>query len=146
MTNGSLMKVKSIAECSFWSILQYFWPALSDNWSWKPIFGLFESVCFTKVLLYTSLQLFVFCRRWLSFDYTTEQFYFTSPLKVIVMISGYCRGNLPNTPIQNIRVYCPFICAMDIQVYSKYLGLSSCHLCYGYSSIKFKNIVLPVPI
>ena len=27
MTNGSLMKVKSIAECSPWSILQYFWPA-----------------------------------------------------------------------------------------------------------------------
>ena len=24
MTNGSLMKVKSIAECSSWSILQYF--------------------------------------------------------------------------------------------------------------------------
>ena len=24
MTNGSLMKVKSIAECSPWSILQYF--------------------------------------------------------------------------------------------------------------------------
>ena len=31
MTNGSLMKVKSIAECSHWSILQYFWPALSDS-------------------------------------------------------------------------------------------------------------------
>ena len=27
MTNGSLMKVKSIAEFSPWSILQYFWPA-----------------------------------------------------------------------------------------------------------------------
>ena len=40
MTNGSLMKVESIAECSPWSILQHFWPALSDNWSWKPIFGL----------------------------------------------------------------------------------------------------------
>ena len=40
MTNDSLMKVESIAECSTWSILQYFWPALSDNWSWKPIFGL----------------------------------------------------------------------------------------------------------
>ena len=40
MTNGSLMEVKSIAECSLWSILQYFWPALSDNWSWKPSFGL----------------------------------------------------------------------------------------------------------
>ena len=29
------MKVESIAE--------YFWPALSDKLSWKPIFGLFES-------------------------------------------------------------------------------------------------------
>ena len=26
-----LMKVKSIAECSLWSILQYFWPASSYN-------------------------------------------------------------------------------------------------------------------
>ena len=43
MTNGSLMKFESIAECSRRSILQYFWPALSDNWYWKPIFGvLFE--------------------------------------------------------------------------------------------------------
>ena len=41
--NGSLMKVDSIAECSPWSILQYVWLALSDNWSWKPICGLFES-------------------------------------------------------------------------------------------------------
>ena len=46
------MKVKSIAECFGWSILQYFWPALSYNWSWKPFFGLFESGCFTQVLLY----------------------------------------------------------------------------------------------
>ena len=32
MTDGSLMKVKSIAECSNWRILQieYFWPALCD--------------------------------------------------------------------------------------------------------------------
>ena len=36
MTNGSLMKVKSIAECS---ILQYFWPALTNNWSWKKQFS-----------------------------------------------------------------------------------------------------------
>ena len=43
MTNGGLMKVKSNAEYSTWRILQYFWPALSDNWSWKSIFGiLFE--------------------------------------------------------------------------------------------------------
>ena len=31
MTNGSLMKVESIAECSPWSILLYFSPALYDN-------------------------------------------------------------------------------------------------------------------
>ena len=40
MANGSLMKVKSIAECSPWSILQYFWPTLSNNRYLKPIFGL----------------------------------------------------------------------------------------------------------
>ena len=52
MTTGSLMNVKSIAECSPWSILQYVWPALSDKWFWKPIFGLFESGRFTQGLLY----------------------------------------------------------------------------------------------
>ena len=31
MTNGNLMQVESIAESSHWSILQYFWPSLSDN-------------------------------------------------------------------------------------------------------------------
>ena len=52
MTNGSLMKVESIAECSHWSILQYVWPALSNNWSLKPICGIFESDRFTQVSLY----------------------------------------------------------------------------------------------
>ena len=46
------MKVESIAEYSPLSILQYFWPALSDNWSWKPILVLLESGRFTQVLLY----------------------------------------------------------------------------------------------
>ena len=36
-----------------WSILQYLWPALKDNWSWKPIFGRFKSGRFTQVLLYS---------------------------------------------------------------------------------------------
>ena len=31
--SDSLMKVESIAECSLWSIMQYFLPALSDNLS-----------------------------------------------------------------------------------------------------------------
>ena len=51
------MKVESIAECYPWNILQYFWPALSDTWSWKPIFSLFESGHFTQVLLYLAIKL-----------------------------------------------------------------------------------------
>ena len=49
MTNGSYMKVKSIAECSPCSILQYFWPALSNYWSWKPIFSLSDSGGFKNI-------------------------------------------------------------------------------------------------
>ena len=52
MTNSSLMKDESITECSPWSILQYFWPALSNNWCWNPLYGHFESGCFRQVLLY----------------------------------------------------------------------------------------------
>ena len=52
MTNGSLMKVESIAERPPWSILQYFCPGLSDNWSWKS-FLFFLSGRFTQVLLYS---------------------------------------------------------------------------------------------
>ena len=55
MTNGSLKKVESIAECSTWSILQYFWPALSDNWSWIPICDLFEWP-FTQVYITQNVQ------------------------------------------------------------------------------------------
>ena len=61
MTNGSLMQVKSIAECSPWSILQYFWPALSDSWSLNPIFGLFESGRFYQVLLYLQWMKVILC-------------------------------------------------------------------------------------
>ena len=48
---GSSMQVESIAECSPWTI-QYFWPALSANWSWRAIFGLFESDRLRQILLY----------------------------------------------------------------------------------------------
>ena len=37
------------------SILQYFWPALSDNLSWKPIFVFFLSGRLRQVLLYMFL-------------------------------------------------------------------------------------------
>ena len=51
MSNGSLMKVESIAECSKGSIRQNFWPALSDNLSWKPILVFFLSGRLRQVLL-----------------------------------------------------------------------------------------------
>ena len=34
------------------SILQYIWPTLSDNRSWKPIFGVLISGRLGQVLLY----------------------------------------------------------------------------------------------
>ena len=52
MTNGSFMKVESIAECSPWSILQYFWPSLSGNQPWKPFLFFFLSGHLRQVLLY----------------------------------------------------------------------------------------------
>ena len=52
LKNGSLIKVESSAECSPWSILQYFWPALSHNQYWKPIFMFVLSGRLRQVLLY----------------------------------------------------------------------------------------------
>ena len=43
--------LKSIAECSKGSILQYFWPALSCHLSLRSLFCLFSSDRFTQVLL-----------------------------------------------------------------------------------------------
>ena len=58
MTDGSLMQVESILECSLlsWSILQYFQPALSDNRSWKSIFWTFLSGRLRQILLYKMIQ------------------------------------------------------------------------------------------
>ena len=51
-TDYCLMQVKSIAECSKGSILQYFRPLLSYHLSIIPLFCLFLSGHFTQVLLY----------------------------------------------------------------------------------------------
>ena len=51
LTNGSLIKVESIAECSNGSIQQYFLPALSKSLSWKPILVFFLSGRLRQVLL-----------------------------------------------------------------------------------------------
>ena len=47
-----LMQVKSIAECSKGSILQYFRPSLSNHLSLRSLFCLFLSGCLRQVLLY----------------------------------------------------------------------------------------------
>ena len=52
MENGSLMEVESTAECSPWSILQYFWPAFSDYQYWRSSFGVLLSGRLRQVLLY----------------------------------------------------------------------------------------------
>ena len=49
------MQVKSIAECSKGSILQYFWPSLSYHFPLRPLFCLFLSGCLRQVLLYINL-------------------------------------------------------------------------------------------
>ena len=46
------MEVNRIAECSSWSILQYFRPALSDNWS-------FLSGHLRQVLLYNQPSIYI---------------------------------------------------------------------------------------
>ena len=51
-TNYPLMQVKTIAECSKRSILQYFRPSLSYHLSLRSLFCLFLRGCFTQVLLY----------------------------------------------------------------------------------------------
>ena len=56
MANGILMKVESIAECSPWSILQYFWPALKDIQNQFLVF--FLSGRLRQVLLYTLYEVF----------------------------------------------------------------------------------------
>ena len=50
--NFCFMQVKSIAECSKGSILQYFRPSLSYHLCLRPLFCLFLSGRFTQVLLY----------------------------------------------------------------------------------------------
>ena len=53
-TNFHLLQVKSIAECSPWSILQYFRPSLSYHLSIRFLFCLFLSGRLRQVLLYSS--------------------------------------------------------------------------------------------
>ena len=50
------MQVKSIAECSPWSILHYFGPPLSYHFPLRPWFCLFLSGRLRQILLYLELK------------------------------------------------------------------------------------------
>ena len=58
-TNYPLMQVKSIAECSKWSILQYFRPSLSYHLSLRSLLCLFLSGLFAQVLLYMRSKMYM---------------------------------------------------------------------------------------
>ena len=80
MENGSLLKVESIAECSLWSILQYFRPALSDIWYWKQkIVDFFEWPLKTGFTVYVSSYLDVLPnkkkRNWTKYSLDMYVFY-----------------------------------------------------------------------
>ena len=55
-TNYCLMQVKSIVECSPWSILQSLLPSLSYHLSLRSLFCLVLSGCLRQVLLYSYSQ------------------------------------------------------------------------------------------
>ena len=67
-TNYRLMQVKSIAECSKGSILQYFWPSLIYHLALRSLFCSFLSGRFTQVLLYAISTKFLFAGSYINPD------------------------------------------------------------------------------
>ena len=61
-TDYRLMQVKSIAECSNGSILQYFRPSLSHHLSLRSLFCLFLSGYLKQVLLYYTPLQYLSCK------------------------------------------------------------------------------------
>ena len=94
MTNGSLIKVQSIAECSPWSILQYFWPLLSHNRPWKPIF-----LSFWKWPFYTDFTVW-------AIPYFVCMFVFCVNVSPAAMVIIWSRG--PHSFVFNMLVYYRF--------------------------------------
>ena len=77
-----------------WSILQSFWPALSNNWSWKPIFGLlFEWPLSKGFTVFPSKRLLVACWYSLQANRTQIRNYKTSILIRIQFI--WPSGSVP---------------------------------------------------
>ena len=92
------MKFESIAECSPWSILQYFWPALSDIWYWKPICSLFESGRFTKYHEIVQVSTVMTLRRY-QCVYMALRLYTENPDLTVANFMGNSIG------LQNIKIH-----------------------------------------
>ena len=108
------MKVKSIAECSPWNILQYFWPAISFNRSWKPFFCLFERLFYIGFNVYYPL--------WTMSMYVT-------PLWTLSMYVTPCELCLCMLPLVNFVNICYPLWTLSIYV-------TPCELC-GYNWYSF---------
>ena len=126
MTTCSLMNVESIAECSPWSILQYFWHALSDNQSWKTFFVFFLSGCLRQVLQYANHPYGLFAY-WVIFhaflssaDFFQNYFFFNSFRNTIWVSNSldpdqarhYVGPDLDLNCLQRSSAYTSFACMM----------------------------------
>ena len=95
------MQVKSIAECSPWSILQYFRPSLSYHLSLRSLFNKFLSGHLRQVLLYLLLIFF------LDIYHRKEMTYFDKKKKcqdISHLISALSSGSTPFSVHSSIRV------------------------------------------
>ena len=106
-TDYRLMQVKSIAECSNGSILQYFRPSLSYHLSLRYLFCLFMSGRLRQVLLYVLFFWWHTC--WLVFGMLMCHFlvifpcsYFSSSHIIIYKVWNYPRPDY----VLNILVQC----------------------------------------
>ena len=85
-TAGSLMKVERCAKCSPCSILQYFWPALSDN-HLKTKFWSFKSGLLRQVLLYVILIMLWIIYQFLVYIYFFFFFFLYVPVNNFSVMS-----------------------------------------------------------
>ena len=105
----SVMQVKSIAECSPWSILQHFRPSLSYCLSLRSLLCLILSGRFTQVLLYQNL---IFNRYHFSFF---QQHVKASALMVVdvqVRVSVYVLKDIMEQDVKFVCI-CLFLCYID---------------------------------
>ena len=119
------MQVKSVAECSKGSILQYFWASLSYHLLLRPLFCVFLSGCLRQVLLYINfiIKWNVFVSNFIFRHPVYEIIYYASCVSVwnesinILKYITICNYRQLLTLCKN---YCIQHLLSSISVYSKY--------------------------